>query len=274
MRSNQIWRTRFVFPALVVTALVLLVAIFVLAVNENEGHITESASTLETQAQAPLNTSTAVAEPTAEEAKNESTEETVPEDESAPTQAPLTGASQMEEYVSVTEFFNVMVPAGWRCEETFPGGALVIANSEAALERFGDDAALESGDLILNVGFLPFELFRQREVVPLNIQFEATPDVFMQSVLPVFRASGNAVLSDVERVSISAERDAGMISVSDKRHEGLILMYVAGDEVVTVVSAVGFPGEIDAFRETILAIAGEVTYSGAQDALYGALLEG
>jgi hypothetical protein len=254
---------------MVLTGLVVIVTILVFAINENEDQITESASTLEAQIQATTRPDTpiAVAVPADEEPTLEPTEEAMPEVET-------TEGVEMEEYVSATEFFSVMVPAGWRSEETFPGGALVMANSEAAFDRFDNDGALESGDLVLNVGFLPFELFRQREVVPLNIQFEATPDVFMQSVLPVFRASADAVPGDVELVSISDERDAGMMTVSDGRREGLILMYIAGDEVIAVVSAVGFPGEIDAFQETVLAIASGVSFSGAQGELYGALLEG
>lgn len=269
MRSNPIWRKQFVIPALVLTGLVVVVTILVLAINENEDQITESASTLEAQAQATTRPDTpiAVAVPATEEPTLEPAEEASPEVET-------TEIVEMEEYVSATEFFSVMVPAGWRSEETFPGGALVMANSEAAFERFSDDRALESGDLVLNAGFLPYELFRQREVVPLNIQFEAAPDVFMQSVLPVFRASADAVLGDVERVSISDKRDGGMMRVSDERREGLVLMFIAGDEVLAVVSAVAFPGEIDAFQETILAVASGVSFSGAQGDLYAALLEG
>jgi hypothetical protein len=194
--------------------------------------------------------------------------------EPTPSATPANEVNEMEEFVSVTEFFKLMVPIGWSSEETFPGGAFVMANSEAALERFNSDSTVESGDVILNVGFLPYELFRQREVVPLDIQFEANPDVFLQSLLPMFRIEDSAVVSEPELVSLTVERDAGQLTVTEEGREGLILMFAAGDEVVAFVSAVGFPDELDALQEIAYAVAAEVAFSGAQEALYGALLGG
>lgn len=149
-----------------------------------------------------------------------------------------------------------------------------MANSEAALDRFNSDSAIESGDVILNIGFLPYELFRQREVVPLDILFEATPDVFLQSLLPMFRIADNAVLSDPELVSLSVERDAGLLTVKEEGREGLILMFEAGDQVVAFVSAIGFPDELDSFQEITYAVSADLAFRGAQEALYGALLGG
>ena len=276
MRSKPIWRQSYILPTLVMIALVIIVAIIVAAINQNEEQIAASGSTPEAKVEATTqpDTSPIVPEPTAEEPTAEPTREATSEIQPSPTEDLMTAFAVMEEHVSVTEFFSLMVPAGWSSEETFPGGAFVMATSEAALERFSNGGAIESGDLVLNLGFLPFELFRQREIVPLNIQFEATPDVFMQSVLPVFRVLGDAVPGNVELVSLSDERDAGMMTVTDEGREGLILMYIVGDEVVAVVSAIGFPGEVDAFQETMFAVASSVTFSGAQGALYGTLLEG
>lgn len=254
---------------------VLVVALFaVAACQKEEEQVEEADSTSEAAIETAVQPTPAPPQATAEPPTEEPTEAAVPAVEPTPSEVTTAGEIDMEEYVSVTEFFSVKVPAGWSSEETFPGGAFVMANSAAALERFNNDSAVESGDLVVNVGFLPYALFRQREVVPLDIQFEATPDLFLQSLLPMFRLADSAVLSDAELVSLSDESDAGLLTVSDEGREGLILMTSAGDEVVAFVSAVGFPGEMGGFQEVIYAVAAEVAFSGAQEALYGTFLGG
>jgi hypothetical protein len=260
-------------------SLVVLVALLALAACQKAEQLEEEEPTLEAAAKmtlqpAPSPTPPEPTQTTTEEPTEEPTEQATPDVEPVPSQVPATAVTEMEEYVSATEFFSVKVPAGWSSGETFPGGAFIMANSEGALERFKNDHAIESGDLVLNVGFLPFELFRQREVVPLDIQFDATPDLFLQSLLPMFRISEDAVLSEPELVSLSDDRDVGLLTALGEWREGLILMFSAGDEVVGIVSAVGFPGELDAYRDIVYAVAAEVTFNGAQDVLYRTFLGG
>jgi hypothetical protein len=180
----------------------------------------------------------------------------------------------MEEFISMTEFFSVKVPAGWSTEEAFPGGAFLMANSEAALERHKSGSAVESGDLVLNIGFLPYRFLETNELGSLDFQFEAPPDVFLHSLLPLFHISGDAVMGEAELVSLSDERDAGLLKVSDEGREGVVMMFAAGDSVIALVSTVVFPGEMGQLQEIAFSIAAEVVFSGAQDALYGALLGG
>jgi hypothetical protein len=261
-------RFRIPGPAL----LALIVILLALVACQDEEQLKETELTLEAKARAALQpTSTPAPTETPTQEPTEAPEEVV---EPTPTAAPASMVDDMEEYVSVTEFFSLKVPAGWSSEETFPGGAFVMANSEAALERYKSGDAVTSGDFVLNVGFLPYDLFEQREVKPLGIQFEATPDVFLQSLLPMFNIKGGAALSDVDLVSISNERDAGMLAVSEEEREGMILMFVAGDGVVAFVSTVGFPGEMADFQEAAYAIAAEMSFGGAHQALYGQLLRG
>jgi hypothetical protein len=268
-------RSRWLVRKLVVTLIMVGMLFGVAAcqqdeeVDEAEPNVEAEVETVSQPTSAPVPT-----EPTVEEPTEEPTEEATIAAEPTPSPEPETQIGEMEVYDSVTEFFSLMVPAGWTSEETFPGGAFVMANSAGAFDRFNNDGAIESGDLILNVGFLPYELFRQREVVPLDIQFEATPDIFLQSLLPMFRIADSAAVSDPELVSLSEGREAGMLTVSDEGREGMILMFAAGEEVVAFVSAVGFPGELDAFREVTYAVAAEVAFGGAQGALYGTLLGG
>jgi hypothetical protein len=252
--------------------LALIIVLLALAACRDEEQLNAFESTLEAEARAELQpTSTPVPTETPTREPTEEPEEII---EPTPTAVPAPVVDDMEEYVSITEFFSLKVPAGWSSEETFPGGAFVMANSEAALERYKNGGAVTSGDFVLNVGFLPYDLFEQREVKPLAIQFEATPDVFLQSLLPMFNIKGDAVLSDVDLVSISDDRDAGMLTVSEEGREGMILMFESGDGVVAFVSTVGFPGEMADFQEVAYTVAAEVAFGGAHEALYGQLLRG
>lgn len=260
------------FPILGPALLAFIVVLLALVACQDEEQLKETEMTLEAEARAALHpTSTPL--PT-ETPTPQQTEEPVATVEPTPTAAPVSLVNDLDDYVSVTEFFSLKVPAGWSSEETFPGGAFVMANSEAALERYKNDGAVSSGDFVLNIGFLPYDLFEQREVKPLGIQFEATPDVFLQSLLPMFNIKEDAALSDVSLVSVSDERDAGMLAVSEEGREGLILMFEAGDGVVAFVSTVAFPGETADFQEVAYAVAAGVTFGGAHEALYGQLLRG
>lgn len=59
------------------------------------------------------------------------------------------------EFVSATDLFSLKVPDGWSSEEILPGADFAMANSESALEHYKNGNAVESGDFVLNVGFLP-----------------------------------------------------------------------------------------------------------------------
>jgi hypothetical protein len=261
MRNRQNLFRLFVFTVLVI-ALTTLTA----CEEKEKEQFDDEASALATNV--VLATQTASA-PTTPEAGDEK-----PAEESSEAAMPEIDLGSLEDYVSVTEFFRLKIPEGWGSMETFPGGALIMANSAAALEWYNSDSPAQSGDLVMNVGFLPYDLFRQREVVPLNIQFDATPDLFLQSIMPIFNVAEGAVLGDTQLVSLNDEREAGSMIISSPGREGLVLLYPAGDEVVALVSTVGYPGEIDAYREAIYAIAAEVSFSGAHEALYGTYLGG
>jgi len=181
---------------------------------------------------------------------------------------------QSAEFVSSTELFSLYVPTGWSMEEIIPGADFLIANSETALTHYRNGINLESGELVLNVGFLPLALLQEKELSHLGIQVEAPPDAFLQSLLPMFllgdqpakEAAGKA-----ELVSLSDERDAGRLSLSENEREGLILVFSAGKDVFAFVSATTYPDEMNEFQEITYAIAAGVTYSGSQDALYSKL---
>jgi hypothetical protein len=178
------------------------------------------------------------------------------------------------EFVSSTELFSLYVPMGWSMEEVIPGANLAIANNETALARYRNGNALESGELVLNVGFLPLALFQEKELSHLGFQFEAQPDEFLQSLLPMFRfgqAPAISTAGDAKLVPLGDGRDAGMLAFSEERREGLLLFFIAGDNVFAFVSATTLPGGLLEFQETILEVAAKVTYTGSQDALYSKL---
>lgn len=178
------------------------------------------------------------------------------------------------EFVASTGLFSLYVPTGWSTEEVIPGADLVMANSEEALARYSSGKAIEPGDLVVNVGFLPLALLEEKELSHLGIQFEASPDIFLQSLLPMFRVGdepADSLAGKTTLVSLSEGRDAGMLSLSEEGREGLLLMFAAGKDVFAFISATTFPGGMGEFQEITYAVAAGVAYSGSQDALYSSL---
>lgn len=178
------------------------------------------------------------------------------------------------EFVSSTDLFSVYVPSSWSTEEVIPGADLVMANTEAALERNHSDGIVESGDLVLNIGFLPVAFFHEKEFSHLEIQIEASPDAFLQSLLPMFLVEGESagnVAGQAALVPLGDGRDAGRLIFSKEGREGLILVFKAGKDVFAIVSAVTYPGGLREFQETIYEVAAGVAYDGSQDALYSKL---
>lgn len=178
------------------------------------------------------------------------------------------------ELVSSTELFRLYIPTGWNTQEVVPGADLLMANSEAALEHYRSESGFESGELVLNVGFLPLAFLQEKELSHLGIQVEAPPDAFLQSLLPMFLLGGQPAREATGKaglVSLSDGRDAGMLTLSEDGREGLILVFTAGKDVFAFISATTYPGGMNDFREITYAVAAGVTYSGSQDALYSKL---
>jgi hypothetical protein len=191
--------------------------------------------------------------------------------------AACVGKSQAKEpdfpstaFVSSTELFKVYVPAGWKTEEVIPGVDLIMANSGAALEHYRSEGALESGELVLNIGFLPLSLFQEQALAHLKIQTEASPEVFLRSILPMFLVEGEPagnLAGQAVLVSLGDGRDAGMLTFSKEGREGLILVFTAGKDVFAFVSAATYPGGLGEFQEAVYKIAAGVAYDGSQSAL-------
>jgi hypothetical protein len=259
--------------------LVLMAMLFLVTACQSEERIQKTEPTLGVEVQPTAQPNPSQIKPlvTVEEPAIEPSEELSGGSDSAPSAKLTTTKTQLEEYVSVTELFNLKVPTGWSMQEAVPGGDLVMANSDAALERFRSGSALVSGDFALNVGFLPLALLQEKEFSHLGFKFEASPEVLLESLLPMFRVGdipAKDVLGKPELVSVRDDRDAGLLTISDEKHEGLILVFAVGDNVLAFVSSSGYPGTSRELRDITDAIAAEVEFSGAQDALYGALYGG
>ncbi|HSR46478.1 MAG TPA: hypothetical protein VLL77_00685 [Anaerolineales bacterium] len=192
----------------------------------------------------------------------------------APDQPSEAPAIDLQEAESVTEMFTLMVPEGWSQEEVVPGAAFVMASSEAALDRYRATGGAEEGDLVVNVGFLPYRLLETNELRALDFQVDASPDVFLQSLMPMFLVDPGLTFSQADLVSLGNDREAGRMTVSAEGQEGIVLMFPAGDRVIAFVSAVTSPGGMAQFEDITYSIASGVTFGGDSDALFGALLGG
>ena len=177
-----------------------------------------------------------------------------------------------QEFISERGFFSVDVPTDWKADEIVPGAALLIANSDAAVERYQANDQPESGDLIVSVGFLPYNILQAPQVASLNIQYDASPDIFLQSLLPLFRIREEVSVGMAELVSVSDLRDAGVVSVSADEREGDILVFHVADRVVAFISTQGFLGETDTFQEFVYSIAASTEFTAPQSALWGVMV--
>ena len=178
------------------------------------------------------------------------------------------------EWVSNAQMFSLMVPEGWQAQEIVPGAGVVLANTQVALERYQAGSPSEMGDQVLQVGFLPHALLQEKELAHLGFQFEASPDVFLQSLLPLFRFGdrpASDVVGAVSLVSVDEGLDAGMLAFTEQERAGLVLVFTAADGVYAFISAVGYPGEMASLQERMVAVAGTVSFGANQNALYSAL---
>ena len=178
------------------------------------------------------------------------------------------------ELVSSTELFKLYVPVDWRMDEVIPGADLVVANTESALTHYRSESALESGELVLNIGFLPFALFEEQALAHLKIQIEASPEVFLQSILPMFLVDGEPagdLVGEPVLVSLGDGRDAGTVTFSKEGRDGMILVFKAGKDVFAFVSVITYPGGMVEFQETAHEVAAGITYDGSGSALYSKL---
>ncbi|MEJ2513223.1 MAG: hypothetical protein P8Y72_16710 [Anaerolineales bacterium] len=183
-------------------------------------------------------------------------------------------AFPVTKFVSSTELFSLYVPTGWSMEEVVPGVDLLMANSEAALEHYRSEGALESGELVLNIGFLPLTLFQEQALAHLKIQTDASPEVFLQSILPMFLVEGEPagnVVGEPVLASLGDGREAGTLTFSKEGRDGLILVFKAGKDVFAFVSVTTYPGGMVEFQETAYQVAAGITYDGSGSALYSKL---
>ena len=178
------------------------------------------------------------------------------------------------EYISSTELFSLYVPTGWKTQEVIPGADLIMANSEAALEHYQSGNALESGELVFNIGFLPLALFQEQALAHLDIQTEASPEFFLQSILPMFLVEGEPAgdaTGEPVLVSLGEGRNAGMLIFAKEGREGMLLVFKAGKDVFAFVSVTTFPGGMVEFQETAYEVAAGITYDSSGSALYSKL---
>lgn len=176
------------------------------------------------------------------------------------------------EFVGEGGVFQLSYPSAWLIEETFPGAAVLLANKAEALERYRSGTAPQPGDLVMNVGLVPYALMRQREVVPLGIQFDAGADVFLASAVPMFKLSEGATLGDVVLQELDGGGDAGRAAVSSDSSEGMVLWVPTSADAAALVSTVAALGDSARFEEVVLAITSSIRFDGDGDALYGGLL--
>jgi hypothetical protein len=177
-------------------------------------------------------------------------------------------------YRSPSEQFETSHPVTWITEETFDGGAVILANTQEAMDRHRAGTRPDDGDLVVNVGFLPATLFEQRELRRFEVTVDLAPDDFLRAVLPIFQPSDTTTMGTVELVTLDDQHQAGAVTVQAPDREGRILTFPAGPRVAAMISTTTAPGQGERYDEVVDAIAAATTFDGDGDALYGRLLTG
>lgn len=177
-------------------------------------------------------------------------------------------------YRSPSDQFEVSHPVTWVVEETFDGGAVVLANTQEAMDRYRDGAAPDDDDLVVNVGFLPATLFEQRELRRFEVTEDLAPDDYLRAALPVFETVDGASVGEVELVMLPDGSEAGAVSVEAADREGRILAVEASPRVTAIISTTTAPGKRHGYDEVVESIAASSAFDGDDGALYGRLLTG
>ena len=171
---------------------------------------------------------------------------------------------------------RIMVPPGWVIEEDADGVRLVLANAEAALTTFKEGELPKPGEVVITIGFIPAALFAEKDFSHVGIQLEASPDLFLQSIMPMLRITGaeTADVSGSELVPLSGEREAGLATIATLQREGSLLVFEAAEGVMAFVSTVAYPGELPDLQAITFAVASSLDYTGSADALTAAFYGG
>lgn len=186
----------------------------------------------------------------------------------------VAGEELLTAYRSPSDQFEVSHPLTWVVEETFDGGAVVLANTQEAMDRHRNGTAPDDDDLVVNVGFLPATLFEQRELRRFEVTEDLAPDDYLRAALPVFETVDGASIGEVELVTLPDGSEAGATTVEATDREGRILATEAGTRVTAIISTTTAPGKGRDYEEVVEAIAAGSAFDGDGDALYGRLLSG
>lgn len=179
----------------------------------------------------------------------------------------LDGKFLATEFSSATDQFSLRHPTEWVIDEG-EGNLVTMANSSAALARF-DSGLTHPGDIAMSVGFIPTLFFESDELFPgIDIKLEASPKTLLESILPIIRFSSSgrqsAPTGHAQLVTLSNGVEAGVLDLSSDERDGIILVYAITNDVVTFVTASGYPDEVD-IREVAIAIAGGIEFSGSTE---------
>jgi hypothetical protein len=177
------------------------------------------------------------------------------------------------EFNSATENFNLRHPPDWVVNEDREGYALVLANFDAALDRF-KAGEVKPGDFVLTAGFVPVAFFERLELANLNSGVLSAPDSLLKLIMPLLRLTGDnmedTIVSDSELVSLSDEVRAGQLIVSNEQREGLFIVFPVLDGVIAFVSAIAYPGELGGLQQIASAIAASIEFTGSSSDLMAA----
>jgi hypothetical protein len=170
----------------------------------------------------------------------------------APTVAPTENPLPLS-YTSVNGALTVNYPRGWVAEEQ--AGLVALASDDAAMREVVAQSALGAGQVGLII--TPFSADTLALIGPAN----GVPNT---TVLEFARVVGSLVLtgtpSEPTEITING-RDAAYMTLTLGGNDSIAVVVEAGGGAMAVVQAATASGELEQFQDTILAIAGTVTFT-------------
>lgn len=170
----------------------------------------------------------------------------------APTAAPTENPLPLT-YTSVNGSLSVNYPRGWVAEEQ--AGLVALANDDAAMREVISQSTLGAGQAGLII--TPFSADTLAIIASSNNVSTLTP-------LDFARVIGELVLtgtpSEPAEITING-RNAATMTLTLGGSDSLAVVIEAGEGAMAVVQAVTASGELAQFQDTILAIAGSVTFA-------------
>ncbi len=176
----------------------------------------------------------------------------------------------MNEFTANSGLFSVNAPPDWVTAEHDDGSGVIMATSDAALERFQRGEAPMLEDAVVSTTLVPLSFFGT-----LLIEVESGLDTaeLAAAIMPAFSGSEDAEASEPQVIALGGGREAAATMSINESAEGAMVLFEISEGVVALSTIVSHPGELDTEDVETVArvIIGSLEFTGTVDELIKAI---